>query len=859
MKWIIKVKSILLCLILALSIVPVMPPVQVYASSQANRIAEIALGEVGKPTMGCAAFISHCARLAGIPTTVIPNMTTASGFWFANDPHATLRYFFVANQDQRARGLSNGIYLSSRSQYTPRVGDLVFFKWTPSSSYKACTHTFCHVEIVYAVDANRVYTVGANTSRGTRATSFSRNDPQIVAYATPNYSNATIISVPTGAPTNLRVNNYVTQSAAVNNSLFAVNNGDRVAITWDAVANATRYRVEPITWDGARWAVNSAFTREVTSTSVDYFNLLTSSSAMSWGFRVTAGNSTGWSTNNTSWYKIHVNPPAPTPANVTATIRYDASGGTGAPNSHSVIKARDGLAVFSLSMTIPTRSGYDFVGWLFENDFHHFTAYGYDSPGQNIAIALDPVRNEIITFYAQWESTAEIINPTAKIATINYNANGGVGAPESHSVIKESDGGAFFSLSLDVPFKEGYRFTGWLFENDPVHLDIYGIDPPGKSIGIGLNPNNDETLTFYAQWEKIPVTSPNVTATAFVLYNPNGGEGEPESYSIEINKDGQVTFDLSSVIPTKEGYKFLGWRLENSEEFRINNPGQNMIIIVEPNVSIALTFYAQWEKILIPLPELSQTTPQLEITNVTVHAVGNSVQGFECEVTNVGVLLKWDNLAGALGYRVYRSENPNDEGISITDFYITCNEFIDVNVRANTTYYYSVRGVLKEASPLSNLSEELSATTPKTAVTTEAITGRPPNALDQRKFILMTLDDPYMNINGNVKEIDPGRGTTPVLLNDRTVVPIRAIVEGMGGNIGWNEVTLEITLNLRDINVQMWVGGFDIYVNGTKSTMDVVPTIINNRTMIPLRFAAENLDCTVYWINSTRQIVIIYD
>jgi hypothetical protein len=40
--------------------------------------------------------------------------------------------------------------------------------------------------------------------------------------------------------------------------------------------------------------------------------------------------------------------------------------------------------------------------------------------------------------------------------------------------------------------------------------------------------------------------------------------------------------------------------------------------------------------------------------------------------------------------------------------------------------------------------------------------------------------------------------------------------------------------------------------------MDVAPIIINGRTFVPLRFATENLDSKVDWINSTKEAVIIY-
>lgn len=41
--------------------------------------------------------------------------------------------------------------------------------------------------------------------------------------------------------------------------------------------------------------------------------------------------------------------------------------------------------------------------------------------------------------------------------------------------------------------------------------------------------------------------------------------------------------------------------------------------------------------------------------------------------------------------------------------------------------------------------------------------------------------------------------------------------------------------------------------------MDVAPVIKNGRTFVPVRFAAENLNCKVDWINSTKEAIIVYE
>lgn len=44
-----------------------------------------------------------------------------------------------------------------------------------------------------------------------------------------------------------------------------------------------------------------------------------------------------------------------------------------------------------------------------------------------------------------------------------------------------------------------------------------------------------------------------------------------------------------------------------------------------------------------------------------------------------------------------------------------------------------------------------------------------------------------MTVNGVTREIDPGRGTSPVIVNGRTLLPIRAIIEALGGSVAWDQ------------------------------------------------------------------------
>lgn len=222
------------------------------------------------------------------------------------------------------------------------------------------------------------------------------------------------------------------------------------------------------------------------------------------------------------------------------------------------------------------------------------------------------------------------------------------------------------------------------------------------------------------------------------------------------------------------------------------------------------------------------------------------------EAINAGVKLSWSPEPGGVGYRLYRSEDPDGEDVSLTDYPVICTEFVDVNVRPDTTYYYSLRQILSQ--PEEDLPEELATFVGSAQVKTRAEILGDNLPAGEKKFILLAIDDTNMNVDGINREND----AAPVLRNGYTMVPIRGIVEGMGGKVGWGAATGEISIDCRNVGVRMWKDKTDITVNGAQKRIDAAPTAINGRTMVPLRFVAEGLGCAINWLDGTKQIVIVY-
>ncbi len=308
---------------------------------------------------------------------------------------------------------------------------------------------------------------------------------------------------------------------------------------------------------------------------------------------------------------------------------------------------------------------------------------------------------------------------------------------------------------------------------------------------------------------------------------PGGGTAGLIRFQLEdgvswINTNKKGCFESGKVIP--EG-----------------RPGNKKAIILSLGEGYGYSYIYEWKEEAPPATPTAPTTPASTIS---------CAEPFES-----GSRIMWQPAQG-LGYRLYRSTSQNSLGISVTDFYITSTSYADVNVEPNTTYYYSVKPVLAEARPFEGIEEKLGNVIATFVVKTGNQVYKPGTF---KHFVLLKLDSPNMSVDGINQEVDPGRGTAPVVISGRTMVPIRAVVEAMGGTVSWDGGTKKITLKARGNTVEMWLGKTDIKINGVAKKMDVAPVSKNDRTFVPVRFAAENLNCKVDWINSTKEAVIVYE
>lgn len=241
---------------------------------------------------------------------------------------------------------------------------------------------------------------------------------------------------------------------------------------------------------------------------------------------------------------------------------------------------------------ISTATRYDVKIWknkLFEGDAYHIewganSGYEINLPAGtyqayvDTSHALECKMSNTLTFTVQ--------NPTY---TVTFNPNGGSTPTANKSVTYSETYG-----SLPTPSRTGYSFKGW-----------YTSASGGNKVESGTKVSITSNQTLYAQWERISYT---------MLYDANGGIGQPDKITWFHGED----VNISTTVPTRENYRFLGWGTSADATSPVYQPGDKYSKLAN------VTLYAVWK--IIPH---TQTTVN-ERKNYTLFNVSVYDQSEKC-------------------------------------------------------------------------------------------------------------------------------------------------------------------------------------------------------------------------------------
>ena len=225
---------------------------------------------------------------------------------------------------------------------------------------------------------------------------------------------------------------------------------------------------------------------------------------------------------------------------VYSSITYNLDGGTNPTDAP--VEYVEGVGV---TLPIPTKEGYKFLGWSEEQPSTSSTYYINE---------ISNLETGDITVYAHWEKILIY-------SSISYNLDGGKNPSDAPSEYVEGVG-----VTLPVPTKTGYKFMGWSLDGQ-------------SAIITEISNNQTGNVKVNAHWNKLPVYST-------ITYNLDGGKNPTDAPSKYLEGEG-----VKLPTPTKEGYEFLGWSESiNSTKY---------ITEISSSKTGNVKLYANWKEIII--------------------------------------------------------------------------------------------------------------------------------------------------------------------------------------------------------------------------------------------------------------------
>lgn len=118
--------------------------------------------------------------------------------------------------------------------------------------------------------------------------------------------------------------------------------------------------------------------------------------------------------------------------------------------------------------------------------------------------------------------------------------------------------------------------------------------------------------------------------------------------------------------------------------------------------------------------------------------------------------------------------------------------------------------------------------------------------------VTTAINDINVEINGKNIIFD----VPPKIIGGRTMVPVKVIFEELGATVNWDGKTQTITAQKNNISIIMKINDKVAYVNSAKIELDVAPTIVNGRTLVPVKFISESFGAQVTWEPTLKSVII---
>lgn len=213
---------------------------------------------------------------------------------------------------------------------------------------------------------------------------------------------------------------------------------------------------------------------------------------------------------------------------------------------------------------------------------------------------------------------------------------------------------------------------------------------------------------------------------------------------------------------------------------------------------------------------------------------------------------KWEAESGEM-IQFNASASTDSDG-QITDYHWIFGDNMESDEKV-ATHKFNVAGTYEVKLVVTDNAGDTAETT--LSIKIHPKSEKPP---DEKIIIKLYIGNKTYYVNGIAKEMD----TAPIILEGRTLLPIRYVAEALGASVGWEASEQKAVIDFKGIHIELWIGKNSAKVNNEyklidPSNPDVLPIIVPpGRTMLPIRFIAETLGCQVDWAQVTQEVTITY-
>ena len=386
---------------------------------------------------------------------------------------------------------------------------------------------------------------------------------------------------------------------------------------------------------------------------------------------------------------------------------------------------------------------------------------------------------------------------------------------------------------------DAFRYTSTYFKNNNPNVAM--VWSPAATSGIYTDMND-----FYPGDEYVDWVGMSLYCVKYFMGDPNRPDYEEAYFKSGANASPVLIAkeivekygDRKPIMIAESGFShktMSGYIQEETTSWAINwmREFYNYLPMVYPQIKFVAHFdkYIQGE--INDFSLMSNSALQNEYVKLTQkpHMIKYNSQN------KSGICYRplWNNIAVDGILPVYSYIHVYDDTVNKVDYYVDGvykgSSFempfnVNVNLQNVTSGNHTLKGV---------------ATTSKGKI------------LEKEYPIVIQGND---SVNVKVENSDLLFDVPPVTHLGRTMVPLRAIFEALGATVEWNDETSTVTSVKNDKNISLTVGDNVLYVNDNAISLDVPAMVVDGRTLVPVRAVSESLDCKVGWDDITQTVNI---